>query len=269
MSWIVGVGELERLRALDPGLAGRVFDTPQTFALSAAGSPAGGFDRAVRTTSFGDENLLARAVSDGGLAQGTDAVIYDDEHWNLTPLAQQLHPSLYYHRAAEVAHRHGLLLVATPAADLVSVLAPGTPKGRKYGARSRRSRGALCRRLRHPGPGQRGGPRRLRGVRQGRRRPGARRQLDSRGARWDRNQPLGIERDRGGDASGGARDEIGRGRLLAQRRSSKPRLSQVQRPLLTGRDCIPQRTREERRLTAGREVDDHTAGSRFAPAIRH
>jgi len=119
MSWIVGVGELERLRALDPGLAGRVFDTPQTFALSAAGSPAGGFDRAVRTTSFGDENLLARAVSDGGLAQGTDAVIYDDEHWNLTPLAQQLHPSLYYHRAAEVAHRHGLLLLRRAANSAV------------------------------------------------------------------------------------------------------------------------------------------------------
>ncbi len=132
MSWVLTLGELGRLRALDPALAARLFDTPETFALSAGGSSAGRFDRAMRTVSFGDENALARAADEGRLGPGARAVIYDDEHWSLTPLAQQLHPALYYRRAVEVAHRHGLLLIATPAADLVSVLAPGTPKGRKY-----------------------------------------------------------------------------------------------------------------------------------------
>jgi hypothetical protein len=132
ISWIVTIGELQRLRALDPALAMRVFDAQTTFALSAAGAPAHDFGRALPTAVFADEQTLARAVNDRELAPGARAVIYDDEHWPLTPLTQQQDPALYYRRAAQVAHQHVLLLIATPAADLVSVLAPGTPKVSAY-----------------------------------------------------------------------------------------------------------------------------------------
>jgi hypothetical protein len=57
-------------------------------------------------------------------------VMFDDEYGPLTPRAQQLRPSTYYNRAAQVAHREGLLLVAAPATDLVFARAPDTPVGR-------------------------------------------------------------------------------------------------------------------------------------------
>ena len=47
-----------------------------------------------------------------------------------TPVSQQRQPGLYYRRAAQLAHRRGLLFVAGAATDLVSALAPATPQRR-------------------------------------------------------------------------------------------------------------------------------------------
>jgi hypothetical protein len=80
----------------------------------------GGFDSAQRTatvTNLDNENA--------DIPAGTTALLYDDEHWPLTPLAQQRDPGGYGAQALRLAHDKGMVLIATPATDLVEVLDPG------------------------------------------------------------------------------------------------------------------------------------------------
>lgn len=128
-AWLLTSSVFERLAVAAPGLAEHFFDTPRTFVSGASTvSLAGlGAATAVPTASFTDERSLAAAVDFGRLRSGTRAVMYEDESGSATPRAQQLNPGLYYRRAAQVAHAHGMLLIATPAPDLVSVISPRTP----------------------------------------------------------------------------------------------------------------------------------------------
>lgn len=133
IAWIVSDLTLQRIAKLDPSLARYFFDNQRTFAIAGKIPPrTSSAPNSLKTMSFADETLLRDAIVSHRLVPGTRAVIYDDEDWTLTPRDQQLHPARYYHEAAAVAHRHGLLLIATPATDLVNALAPGTPNGQKY-----------------------------------------------------------------------------------------------------------------------------------------
>jgi hypothetical protein len=133
MAWIVGAVTVQRIAALDSELARRFFDNSRTFELvGKTTSPLSSTRHELKTMSFADENALRNAIVSHTLLPGTRAVVYDDEDWSLTPSDQQLHPAEYYRMAAVAAHRYGLLLIATPATDLVDALAPGTPKGETY-----------------------------------------------------------------------------------------------------------------------------------------
>ncbi len=133
-AWIVSLNELRRLLALAPSLSGQFFNTPRTFVTGVSESTLQqlGLPAAVPTATFDSETALSQAVSRHQLRSGTEAVLYDDEHWSLTPRTQQLHPAQYYSRAAQVAHRHGLLLIAAPATNLVAALAPKTRKSQTF-----------------------------------------------------------------------------------------------------------------------------------------
>jgi hypothetical protein len=85
--------------------------------------PAAWQAREVR--SFTSAAALERAV-DAGLGPSVQAVLYDSEHWQFTPDAEQRDPLGATQRAAEAAHKRGLLLIATPAVDLVRTLSPQT-----------------------------------------------------------------------------------------------------------------------------------------------
>jgi hypothetical protein len=133
-AWIISAGALEHLETLDPAMAGRLFDTPRTF-VTGAGAPTVSrlaVPAAVPAASFASETTLAADVTAGVLRPGTRAVVFDDEHWSRTPVAQQLQPGVYFHLAAQVAHQHGLLLIADPATNLVIARSPRTPKSAQY-----------------------------------------------------------------------------------------------------------------------------------------
>jgi hypothetical protein len=68
---------------------------------------------------------LSAALAGNQLAAGTRAILYDTEAWTFTPAAEQGDPVQATTTAAELAHAHGLQLIASPALDLMSVLAPG------------------------------------------------------------------------------------------------------------------------------------------------
>jgi len=74
----------------------------------------------VKTAYFTSEATLADAVQGGTLPQGTTALLYDNENWSLTPQAERTDPVRYYQLACNVAHAHGLLLIATPVPSKLS-----------------------------------------------------------------------------------------------------------------------------------------------------
>lgn len=135
-AWLVSTTSLMRLVAAGPQTAARSFDTPRTYVTGtgAAGLAALGTPTAIATESFSNENTLAAAANGGRLRAGTKAVVYADGDTRRTPKAQQRHPGEYYQRAAQVAHAHGLLLIAAPALDLIQGLSPRTPPNRQGGA---------------------------------------------------------------------------------------------------------------------------------------
>jgi endoglucanase len=133
-AWILGAHLLQDVDALAPSIARHLFDTPRTFVTGASAASLNQLSvpAALPTVSFTSEAALADAVGSGSLPGGTRAVIFDDEDSKLTPRAEQLHPARFYSRAAQVAHRAGLLLIASPATNLVAAIAPRTPNSRQY-----------------------------------------------------------------------------------------------------------------------------------------
>lgn len=69
-----------------------------------------------------------------GLGPGVRAVIYDNEAWHFTPVEEQRDSVEYTQRAAQLAHEHGLLLIATPAVNLVRSVTGHAPAGNRYRA---------------------------------------------------------------------------------------------------------------------------------------
>jgi cellulase (glycosyl hydrolase family 5) len=132
-AWIVSASLLSRLQLAGHDTAAHFLNTPRTFVTGAPASALAllGAGSAVATASFADETRLAAAVSHGGLAPGTDAVVYAAGAMATTPRGQQRNPAHYYELAARVAHAHGLLFISAPQASLVRALAPATsPAGR-------------------------------------------------------------------------------------------------------------------------------------------
>jgi hypothetical protein len=132
-AWIVTTRALQAIEALNPGVAKHFFNTPRTFVVGSSATRLAQLaaPSALPTAKFTNESTLALEVQGGDLPAGTRAVMFDDEYGgNLTPRAQQLHPGMYYNRAAQAAHAAGLLLVAAPSRNLVYSRAPATATGK-------------------------------------------------------------------------------------------------------------------------------------------
>jgi endoglucanase len=139
-AWIVRAGMLKRLSVTHGALVRQLFDNPRTFVTGASSATLAtlGVPAAIPTASYTDENALAKAVNHGRLRAGTTAVIYDAEQSKATPLRQRRHPALFFHRAAETAHAHGLLLIASPEAGIASPDARPVGAAQAYGGFIRR-----------------------------------------------------------------------------------------------------------------------------------
>jgi hypothetical protein len=75
----------------------------------------------VPTVSFKSFATLQNTLERGRLRRGTQAIIYDAEHWAQTPADEQQNPASFYQQAAAITHASGLIFIATPAMDLVNV----------------------------------------------------------------------------------------------------------------------------------------------------
>ncbi|NUP53591.1 MAG: hypothetical protein HOW97_40660 [Catenulispora sp.] len=130
LSWIVGGSTLDQLRAADStgSLTKQFFDTPSAYVTNNVSVPRDW--TSTPTASFTSYATMQRVVAGGNLDPHAKAVLYDDERWSLTPAGEQADPVRYAELAAQLAHRHHLLFVATPGVDLARV----SPGQDRYGA---------------------------------------------------------------------------------------------------------------------------------------
>ena len=134
-AWIITAGSLPRLAAA--GLALPVldadFDNPDTLVLG-RGRIDGFMPHASPAMVFTSETSLAHALSAGQVPATVTWVLLDLEHWPLTPADEQADPIGALRKAVAAAHAYGKKVLFTPAADLLSVLAPGTPAAARAAA---------------------------------------------------------------------------------------------------------------------------------------
>ncbi|WP_152627290.1 hypothetical protein [Streptacidiphilus melanogenes] len=129
--WIVSGQTLARLLATDRAAATRAFDSPRTYVLTGTGSwqiPSGW--SSTPTADFTSYRDLRAAFAENRVDPRIRAVLYDNEHWGMTPAAEQADPARYDRLAAQLTHRHHLVFLAAPSTDLASVLRPGSSGGR-------------------------------------------------------------------------------------------------------------------------------------------
>jgi hypothetical protein len=133
-AWAVTNTALRAFERLDPAQATHLFDSPRTYVIGGNATSLTNLQApaALATARFTSETALAAAVKARTLPPGTRAVMFADEFGTQTPHGEQVHPGIYYSRAAQVAHKAGLLMVAAPSASLVYAKAPDTLPGQLY-----------------------------------------------------------------------------------------------------------------------------------------
>jgi hypothetical protein len=119
--WLVGANAIAEMRnaGASQQLIDRAFNNRRTYVYgdtyanhdvpSAIGIP---------TIYFASYQAIRQAFADGTLPGRFRAVIYDNEHWPKTPLAEQRSPTYYETLVARLLHRHGLIYIATPTPGL-------------------------------------------------------------------------------------------------------------------------------------------------------
>ncbi|MEZ0112244.1 hypothetical protein ABH920_006263 [Catenulispora sp. EB89] len=117
-SWILTKAALNALAA-DSHVRGQLAGAQIFEILTDAERPATVLP-VVPTMSFKSFAVLEDTLDRGALRPDIRAVIYDAEHWAQTPTDEQRDPATFYQRAAQIAHAHGLIFIATPAMDLVN-----------------------------------------------------------------------------------------------------------------------------------------------------
>jgi hypothetical protein len=84
----------------------------------------------IRTATYDSYAAIVQAFASGALPGNYQAVIYNNEDAPGTPTAEQRDPAKYEQLTGSLLHKRGLLYIATPAVDLVSVLNHGAPSSR-------------------------------------------------------------------------------------------------------------------------------------------
>ena len=110
------------------------FNNPQTFLIVKSTDPSKDplLPAASYVMDFHNSQEMMSSIASGSIPSYIKWLLYDDEKWPSTPVAQQEQPFTYEAEAETVAHQHGLGFVFTPAANLATVLSPAYSNATKY-----------------------------------------------------------------------------------------------------------------------------------------
>ena len=110
------------------------FNNPHTFVIIKSTDPSKDplLPDANYVMDFHDYQQIAGAIASGSIPSYVKLLLYDDEKWSSTPVPQQQQPFAYEAQAEALAHRHGLGLIFTPAANLSVMLSTAYTNATKY-----------------------------------------------------------------------------------------------------------------------------------------
>lgn len=104
-------------------LAENAFDVPSTLE---TGAPHDWLSQDVQTfTAYGPATApgsLLYALDNGKVPAGVSYLLYDDEAWSATPLAEQEDPAAYMSLFVDAAHAFGYQAILAPAVDLATAM---------------------------------------------------------------------------------------------------------------------------------------------------
>lgn len=125
-TWLFAARALRQVR-VDAGVRTQL-DRTRIFEIVRLGQQAQGGPDRLPTMQFASYASMESTMAHGGLPRWVKAVLYDNEAWSATPAAEQHTPGHYMALAAQLAHHHHLLFIASPGLDLTRVLQPGATR---------------------------------------------------------------------------------------------------------------------------------------------
>lgn len=114
------VSELDKIPA--DALFVQSLNTPATYELISHHQGSDPLPGATHLISFKSYQAIVNAFNQKTIPADAKVVLYDNERWPGTPVAEQQQPFVYVQKAAELVHKHGLLFADSPAADLNTTL---------------------------------------------------------------------------------------------------------------------------------------------------
>lgn len=114
---IITEGGLRHLRHAGP--AGRhaakvLYDNPHAYVVLKPGQHMPHGWKGHATLLYPSYTAFAAAMHAGQIGSEISAVVYDNEHWQQTPLYEKQDPAKYARMFEELAHSHGLKFIAAP-----------------------------------------------------------------------------------------------------------------------------------------------------------
>lgn len=123
ITWMINAAALDSLQTTagwSQADNARYFDNANTYVL---GTMPDGW-QSMNTRTFTSYTALKAAFDAGTISSSVQAIVYDNEAWQFTPLSEQTNFASSVQETATLVHNHNMKLIATPATDLVSVLDP-------------------------------------------------------------------------------------------------------------------------------------------------
>jgi len=124
-NWVMTGWNIHQLNQLHHNITSHFFNTPSSYATgpSTTTSPVSDGFATSGVLAYNSYAQFAADLASHAIAPTYTWVMYDPEHWTLTPLNEQQNPALYLQQFGQLAHAHGLKVIEAPARDLA--LAPG------------------------------------------------------------------------------------------------------------------------------------------------
>jgi hypothetical protein len=122
LGWIIDAHAITLLKGVGASqkLIDEAFNDDRTYVSgSTSAIAADDVPDAVPTVTYESYQAIKTAFADKKLPGDYKALLYDNEHWKFTPPAEQDNPAHYEELVSQLAHKHGMIFVATPAVDLV------------------------------------------------------------------------------------------------------------------------------------------------------
>jgi hypothetical protein len=128
--WLVTTDAIGQLRdaGASASLISKSFGHSSSYVITTSGPVSFG----MRTATYTSYAAIVKAFASGALPGGYKAVIYDNGNSSATPTAEQQDPAKYEQLAGSLLHKHGMLYIAAPAVNLVSVLNKGSASSRAF-----------------------------------------------------------------------------------------------------------------------------------------